>query len=240
MWKNINIEKCLSHIKRQGAFTDENPPGSRPAITISRMCGAGGRSVASKLAEYLQANAFNGRPWTIFDRSLIEKVLEDHLLPTRLAEYLPESSKSLLAELLDKIRGGRPPVSGMVEQTVETMWRLAESGHVILVGRGGNVVTAGLKSVFHVRLIGSLERRIERTEEVYELSRKDAIAFIKAQDGGRKNYLKQYFGQDVDDPHLYHLVINTDRIAYGDAAKMIGDTVVRWFKTVSAPEVIAA
>lgn len=230
MWKNINIEKCLSHINQRGTFTAENPPGSRPAVTISRMCGAGGRSVASKLAEYLQANALSGGQWTIFDRSLIEKVLEDHLLSTRLAEYLPEASKSVLGELLNKLCGGRPSVSTLVEQTVETVWRLAAGGHVILVGRGSNIITAGLRNVFHVRLVGSLERRIERVEQVYELGRTAAQAFIKSQDTGRKSYLREYFGRDIDDPQLYHLIVNTDRIGYGDAAKLIGDTVINWFK----------
>lgn len=239
MWKNINIEKCLSHIKKQGTPRGENPPGTGPAITISRMCGAGGRSVASKLAEYLQANMFSGGQWTIFDRSLLEKVLEDHLLSTRLAEDMPEAGRSSLRELLNKIRGGRPSMSVVVENTVETIWQLAESGHVILVGRGSNVITAGLNNVYHVRLVGSLERRVERVEQVYELDRQAALAFIKSQDAGRRNYLKEYFGRDIDDPQLYHFMLNTDRISYDDAAKLIGDSVIRWFKHASPTPAMA-
>ena len=29
-------------------------------------------------------------PWTIFDRNLVERVLEDHDLPARLAKFMPE------------------------------------------------------------------------------------------------------------------------------------------------------
>ena len=234
MWKNINIEKCLSHINKQGASADENSPGTKPAITISRMCGAGGRTVASKLAECLESHASLGHHWTIFDRNLIKKVVEDHCLSVRLSEFLPESSQSLLAELMEKLRGKKASGSAIVEKTVETIWQLAAGGYVILVGRAGNVITASLPNVFHVRLVGSLEKRIERVEEVYDFGRFAARAYIKSQDVGKRRYLKEYFGQDIDNPELYHLVVNTDRISYDDAAKLIGDAAIRWFKPTPA------
>ena len=231
MWKNINLEKCLSHIGRQRDSGGGSPSVARPAITISRMCGSGGRTVASKLAEYLQSHAPVGCHWTVFDPELIKKVLEDHSLSTRLAEFLPEASKSVLSEMIERLRGNKhPSASKIVRQTVETIWHLAEGGYVILVGRAANVITAKLKNVYHVRLVGSLENRIERVEEVYDFDRRAALEYIKAQDLAKKLYLKEYFGEDMDDPELYHLIVNTDRISYGDAARLIGDAVSHWFK----------
>lgn len=230
MWNNINLEECLSHINRQRGAGGSDPPGTRPAITISRMCGSGGRTVASKLAECLQPHAPYGCHWTIFDQNLIKKVLEDHSLSTRLAELLPESSKSRLGEMLERLRGKKQPdTAKIVEHTVETIWQLAEGGYVILIGRGANVITARLPNVFHVRLVGSLENRIERVEEVYDFDRTAAREYIKSQDAAKRLYLKEYFGQDIDDPGLYHLIINTDRVSYGEAARLIGDAVIHWF-----------
>jgi len=231
MWKNIDLEKCLSHINSELGSKDRGSPGTKPAITISRMCGAGGRTVASKLVDYLQPHAPSGCQWTIFDKNLIEKVLEDHSLSTRLAEYLPETSKSLLLETFDRLMGKRPPAAKIVEQTVETIWKLAKGGHVILVGRAANVITARLENVFHVRLVGSLERRIQRVEEVYEMGRAAAQAYVKSQDADKKLYVKEYFGRDIDDPHLYHLIVNTDRVPYEDAARLIADTFRNWHKS---------
>jgi len=231
MWKNINLEQCLSHINRQPDDRLNNSAKDRPAVTISRMCGSGGRTVASKLAEYLQPLAPYGGHWTVFDRELIKKVLEDHSLSTRLAEYLPESNKPLLAEMKAKLLGkANATATQIVEHSVETIWRLAESGYVILVGRGANVITARRKSVFHVRLVGSLEKRIRRVEEVYDFDRHVATEYIRAQDAAKKLYLKEYFGQDIDNPELYHLIVNTDRIAYNEAARLISDSIIHWFK----------
>jgi cytidylate kinase len=235
MWKNINLDKCLSHVNNQRDARFNSPPEARPAITVSRQCGAGGRTVASKLAEYLQPHAPYGCHWTIFDRNLMKKVLEDHSLSVRLAEFLPESSKSRLSEMIEKFRGKHhPSASKIVEQSVETIWQLAVGGHVILVGRAANVITAKLKNVFHVRLVGSLENRIEQVEEIYDFDRHAALAYIKSQDEAKRLYLKEYFGQDIDDPQIYHLIVNTDRISYGDTAKLIGDAVLNWFKLESA------
>ena len=92
-------------------------------------------------------------------------MLEDHQLSKRIAEFLPEDHKSLFAEMLEKMRGLHPPTTTVLKQTAETIWNLAESGHVILVGRAANVITGKLDNVFHVRLVGSLENRIARVEE---------------------------------------------------------------------------
>lgn len=235
MWKNINLERCLSHIRRLPDIGRSGPPGGKPAITLSRMCGSGGRTVASLLVEHLQPLAPYGGHWTVFDHDLIKKVLEDHSLSARLAEFLPESNKFLLAEMREKLHGTMPlRASTIVEQSVETIWQLAAGGHVILVGRGANVIKSKNKNVFHVRLVGSLEKRIERVEELYDFDRRAAVDFIKAQDAARKLYLKEYFGQDIDNPELYHVVFNTDRISYQDAARLIADAVINRSKQISS------
>ena len=246
MWENINFESCLSYLKRNAAtyaYTDSKAgsrtflsssdasegkihPVARPSVTISRMCGSGGRTVASDLAKYLQSRTSSEHHWTIFDKNLIEKVLEEHHLSRRIAEFVPEGRKSLLAETIEKWRGLHPPTATIVKQTAETIWNLAASGYVILVGRAADAITQELDNVFHVRLVGSLKNRIARVEEVYEMGRTDARDFIKSQDTAKRRYMKGYFDRDIDDPLLYHMIINTDYISYEHAARLIGDAVI--------------
>jgi cytidylate kinase len=229
MWKNIGVEKCLSFINcqlRPGSTGGPPKPAIKPAVTISRMTGAGGRTVAAKLAEYLQTHAPGPVEWTVFDRNLMEKVLVDHHLPERIAEYLPENHKPYLGDTVEEFLGLHPSSWALVQQTTDTVWHLAQMGYVILVGRGAAVITAKLPNVFHVRLIGSLEARLEQVQQIYHLDRPAALEMIKTEDRGRRRYLKQHFGKDIDDPMLYDLVINTDRISHGEAARLIGDAVV--------------
>jgi len=190
------------------------------------MCGAGGKTVASELANFLQSHTLAKRQWTIFDKELIEKVLEDHHLSRQIAEYFPEGHKSFFAETIEKMRGLHPPTPTMVKQSAETIWNLAASGHVILVGRAASAITEKLENVYHVRLVGSLQKRIARVEDVYELGRADARKFIKSQDAAKRHYMKRYFGRDIDDPLLYNMIINTDQISYEKAAWLIGHAVI--------------
>lgn len=232
MWTNIGIERCVSYFDAQMRSEGQGSHHEatiKPAVTISRMTGGGGRSVAAKLAEYLQTHVPTDCQWTVFDRNLMEKVLEDHHLDKRIADFVPENHKNILTDTVEELLGLHPSSWTLLRQTTETILHLAQMGYVILVGRGANVITSKLANVFHVRLIGSIETRTARVQQLYDLGRQDALEFLKREDIGRRRYLKEHFHQDIDDPLLYHLIINTDQIPYDEAARLIGDTVIRRF-----------
>jgi cytidylate kinase len=232
MYKNIAFEKAMPFAKSVSYPRPVERPHAaavRPAITISRLTGAGGHVIAAELAEYLQDRVPGDHPWTVFDQNIVEKVLEDHNLEKRVADAMSEEHKSMFADLVEAIIRKQPSTWTLVEHTNETILRLATIGNVILVGRGGVVITSKLSNVFHVRLVGSLEKRIEYGQRVYGVDREAALSFIRKRDEGRKRYLKDYFDADVDDPLLYHVTINTDLVGYEDATRMIGDEVIRRF-----------
>jgi cytidylate kinase len=226
------LERCRTFINAQlqtagkGAAAAEAGV-SRRAVTISRQTGSGAYSVAEKLAAFLQARSpKDACPWTVFDRNLVEKVLEDHNLPQRLAQFMPEDRVSEIADTMDELFDLHPPSWTLVRQTTDTILRLAELGNVILIGRGATVITSKFDYAFHVRLVGSLERRVKHIQEVAHLSKEDALARIRREDRGRERYLKKYFDTDLNDPLLYHLVINTDLVPYEEAARIIADAVM--------------
>ena len=107
MWKNITFDKCYSFIQAEFRPKKGNVQlSAKPAVTITRMTGAGGHSVASLLAEYLQMRIVGHEPWTIFDQNLVEKVLEDHKIQERITDFMEEGHKSMLkdASRLDRFR----------------------------------------------------------------------------------------------------------------------------------------
>jgi cytidylate kinase len=232
MWKNIGIEKCMSFVESQFHPREDVTlqPSIKPTITISREEGAGGHSVASELVEYMQRRIPSHGVWTVFDRNLVEKILEDHNLHRRVAEYMAEAhSKSLLTDAVEEFLDLHPSSWTLQEKMRTTILHLAKMGNVILVGRGGHVVTSKLKNTFHVRLVGSLEKRIEQIQRIFNLDRKGALHHIKVEDEGRRRYLKDNFDKDINDPLIYHLIINTDWVDFGNAAAIVGEAVIRHF-----------
>lgn len=232
-----DLQQCLAFINFQLRPASHPPihPNAGPrwrAVTISRQSGSGGHLTAEMLAGCLQAHGKVGdSPWMVFDRNLVTKVLEDHQLPERLAKFMPEDRVSEIEDALDELLGVHPPVVQLVWKTADTILRLAELGNVILIGRGANIITSKMDHVFHVRLIGSVARRadfIQRTREVEPVA---ALRLLREEDRGRRRYLRQYYHQDIDNPLLYHLVINTDLADYETAVRLIAQAMAQPART---------
>lgn len=229
---SLDFGRCLSFINSQVMpNTRAMLPGQSKmhwrAVTISREMGTGGRVVADALAHHLLAKGGEGaQPWTVFDRNLVEKVLEDHHLSPRLAKFMLEDRISAFEDTLDEAFGLHPASWTLVEKTAETILRLAEMGHVIVIGRGGNIITSRLDYVFHVRLVGSLDARAEVVQREHHLDRKAAVELILREDEGRRRYVKKYFHKDINDPTLYHMVLNTRVVGDANAGRLIGDAML--------------
>lgn len=220
-----HYDQCLSflntEIKPKARLQAKSDTHYR-SVTFSRLAGSGGNSVAERLVENLQrTNRKGARPWTMFDRNLVERVLEDHHLPARLAKFFPEDRLTELQDIMDEVFGLRPGSWKLVEQTSETILQIADLGGAIIVGRAANIVTRSLPDVLHVRLVGSLEVRARRLAENRGMTRKSALDFINKEDLGRRRYVKKYFQEDIDNPQLYHLVLNTDFISIEEATNTI-------------------
>src|ERR1035441_665491 len=103
------LERCRTFINanlQSAAKPAATGQGSvqRRTVTISRQTGSGAHAVAEKLAACLQAlSPAHACPWTVFDRNLVEKVLEDHNLPQRLAQFMPEDRVTEIADTMDEI-----------------------------------------------------------------------------------------------------------------------------------------
>lgn len=228
-----NLRKCQTYIDchLQAPKPVTIPSATRPpSITISRQTGTGGLAIAELLAQRLQSSPLRTDcPWTVFDKNLVSKVLEDHNLPERLAQYMPEDKISFVADALEELFGLHPPSWELLHQTTETILKLAELGNVILVGRGAHVITAKMPHLFHIRLVGSIERRRNRVQARLHFGPAAATDFINQEDAGRARYLKKHFHHDASDPLLYHLVINTDWLNESEAAEIIAHAVIARF-----------
>jgi hypothetical protein len=230
MHATLDYDQCLSFLNceiKPAARMAARRETRFHAVTISRATGCGAYSIAEHLAARLtKTDPKLPCPWTVFDGNLIEKVLEDHNESPRLAARFPEDRLGEVEDSMDELFGLRPTPSTVVEQTSETILKLCALGNVIIIGRGGNMVARRLPDVLHVRLVGSVEARVRRLAENRGMTPKSALVEIEKADAGRKRYLKRYFGANIDDPSLYHLVLNTDLLGSEAAAEIITTAVL--------------
>jgi MEDS: MEthanogen/methylotroph, DcmR Sensory domain len=121
------LRKYLTALSPSAARSPKIP---RPAITISRESGAGALSVATLVAQELNVECPGDPPcpWTVFDRDLIAKILEDHSLSKRIEEFMPEDSRFPLSESFEFLLGLHPRSGLLREYTKDTIRKLTITG----------------------------------------------------------------------------------------------------------------
>jgi Cytidylate kinase-like family len=230
------LEKCRlyieSHAVKNGIKKKGFPPG--PCITISRETGTSAKLVCEELVSFFnEKETVKSSPdWTIFDKNLIEKVLDDHHLPNTLKDLMEEEKISFFSSMLNEMFSGLPGQWVLIHKTSETILRLASLGYSIIIGRGANVITSHLTNTFHVRLIAPLNERIKNFAGRYCIDYKSAQVIIEQHDLCRKKYLYSVFNRKIDDPFLYNLVINTKGMDSKQVASIIGSAVIHKFPKV--------
>jgi hypothetical protein len=200
----------------------------RPFVTISRESGAYGMTIADMLAEHLHNHERRREGfWAVFDKELVQKVMEEHEFPAKFGSYFVESPAPLIEDILAELFGLHPPQEILVHSMSDTLLHLATLGYVILVGRGANIITRKLPNGIHVRLVGSFEKRVAHMKEYLNLHEKQAREYVFKEDHDRQAYIKRYFHKDINDVSLYDLIINTDTVPFQDAVLIIADIVLK-------------
>ena len=195
------------------------PPA--PFITVSRESCAGGSGLAQLLARKLGGPAGEGATWSIFGGNVINQMLLTHHLPEQLARYLPEDRVPEVSATIGEIVGRHPSLWELVQKANQTMRQLARDGHVILVGRGANFATTGLRGGIHVRLVAPADHRARYYAQRFAIPEADALVHNAKCDAARRRYVQAHFNTEVADPAAYDLVINTAHVPLAEAADLV-------------------
>lgn len=102
---------------------------------------------------------------------------------------------------------------------------VVKKGEMVITGRGGQALFQDNPDVIHVRVIAPLAKRVENVMKQQDVDENEAKKIIKKHDNTAADYLRKTYKIDWSDPTLYHLVINTDKVDFDKAARMIADLV---------------
>jgi cytidylate kinase len=222
----LQFDLCRAYLSASSTATADSLRRRRtagPTITLSREAGARGNSIAAALIPLLQAHPDipRFRPWTLFNQNLIDHVIAEHQLPEKTADFFPEDKPDEISTIIGEMLGLHPGSHDTAVKVAETIRRLAKAGNSIIVGRGANLIAAGIPHSIHVRLVGSPDVRRDYYARHAGLSPDQAAAEISRLDRARKRYLRANFKADIDDPLLYDLTLQTDRWTDEQIARLI-------------------
>ncbi len=100
---------------------------------------------------------------------------------------------------------------------------LADEEPCVLVGRCANYVLRDRDDVLDVFVHAGVEYRLRRTAESLGLSEGKAGRVLRRTDKARRSYYRHYTGRDWNDPDLYHLVLNSDKLGTDACVDLICD-----------------
>lgn len=196
---------------------------SRPTVTLSREFGCEAYPVADRLKEFLEKKS--GESWIVMDKGLLEEVARNHNLSEDLLKGLGEKS-GFLDEILATFSPYWKTDKDRFKLICKHMISLAEKGNVILIGRGGAIITQALKNCFHFRMYASQDFKIRSISQRIGIPGAEAEALIQKKQKQRDTFIRDFLNRDARDLSFYNLVINNDRNSPEKTARTIADYVV--------------
>ncbi len=200
-------------------------------VTVSRRFGAGGHTLGEKLCE-----RFGFR---LVDELAIDKLaLEHKLSPNWLTAVEKEASSTFLSILSGIVSRGlfykhpgstpeRDDPQKYIRFLTNTFTAMANEGGYVIVGRGAQFILKGHPKAIHVLLVADYESRVSFIVEHHNLSRSKAASVIRGREKERAALASCLFEANIDDPTLYHIVLNTSLMPYEDVVESVSELVVR-------------
>jgi len=175
-------------------------------ITVSRQLGSLGTEIAQKAAEVLQ--------YEFVDKEKIGKALAAYGLPEPEVERFDEKKPPLW----DSLQMQRRKFLHFLQAVI---YDYARKGRVILAGRGGQVLLRDIPGALHLRIVAPFEFRLRRFLEQQGGDEKQAARILRRTDRDSAGFLRSFFDVDWDDPALYDLVINSQKVSVEAAVQII-------------------
>jgi cytidylate kinase len=211
-------------------------------VALSASYGAGGSIVGPAVAERLDV--------PFIDRAIPLAVADRLRVPyDDAAAHDEQVSTGWLERVLSGFVGGDtgapaplPPEMFSSEDfrraTEEVLLHQAATGEGVILGRGSVVLLREDPRALRVRLDGPADRRIDHARRLDpRLDRETAERALRKFDRTHAAYLQQYYGVDIHDSTLYHLVLDSTRIELDACVEMIARAARSLAAAARAPSV---
>lgn len=198
-------------------------------VTISRLFGSGGREFGRALADALG--------YGYFDKELLGAIADKAGASegaVSLYEGLPPGPAKLFSDFWHrKYPGARPEImdpARYAEVLRAVIEELAQRDRVVIVGRGGQCILKDRPRAVHLRLISDrphILRRLGAQARFAGLPESELWRRSETYRESRRHFVQQHFGCDIENPLLYHLVLNMGLIPSPEAVDLVAGMVRR-------------
>jgi cytidylate kinase len=154
------------------------------------------------------------------------------------------ADREILAEAAERFGEGLTDLQHVTEEKPSLWERITDSEHrfatyveavmldmaardnVVLTGRGAVCVLGRVRHALRVRVTAPERLRAERVENQQGFTHDASIDIVRESDGDLGARVKFLYNVDWDDPLLYDLVLNTERLSVSRAVDILQDALL--------------
>jgi len=178
-------------------------------ITISHSAGSSGVSIARRVAETLDLELYD-------DQRLKEQALKMGIRTEDL-KGLDEKNPGLF----DRLISSRPEAYKDLMESV--VYQVSREGDGVIIGHGSQVLLRDFGCALHVLVHASESYRIRNIIKEQKLDHDSAEKLIRKSDQEKKGFIRFAYNREWDDPEIYDLMVNPEKMGGDAAAKIIID-----------------
>lgn len=194
-------------------------------LTISRQFGAGGITLGQMISDRLG--------YTFADTEIIQEVAREANVSPHWVESFEKEAGSKLSRMISsmvsqkwidrvlKDERGYLDEQIYLDYLVLIIAKMADENDVVILGRGSQYILSDHPDAFHVLLVNEFENRVQFMIDRYQFSKKKATQVVMNEDRRRTNLYRKLGKKDYDNPGLYHLVLNMNRLNLKQAENLI-------------------
>ena len=179
-------------------------------ITLTHTIGCDAVEIARRVADGLNVEVYD-------DDRLKEEALRMGLHAEELKGFNEKAP-----DWYERLWSNKPDVYLHLMESV--IFEAARLGEGVIIGHGSQVLLNDFGCAMHVLVAAQEENRIRNLMRQMNLSREAAQRVIQKSDSQKKGFFHYAFHKDWNDPALYDLCVNPDKIGLERAAQLIFDT----------------
>ncbi len=184
-------------------------------ISVSRLCGSGGSTIARILGKRL------GLP--VYDRNLLEIISNESGISE---DDIAKSDEKLVREKLISVAKEVEGDAGETEDELflyqsRVLRKLADESSYVVLGRCADYVLKDHPNLVRIFITADRRHCITREADRNGITKKEAAVLVDKKNKERSDYYSHYSGNSWSHPENYDLCINTADFTYDECVDII-------------------
>lgn len=176
-------------------------------ITISYSTGTDGQNIARRVANELRVE--------LYDDQKIQEMVISLGIRTEDIKELDEKEPGFFDRLLSR----KPDI--YLRCLDSAVYSVAQKGDGVIIGHGSQTLLQDFGCALHVLIKNNKEYRIQHLIEKEGMKRDVAEKVIRKNDSTLKGFFRFAYQREWDDPTIYDMVLNTEKMGSETAAGLI-------------------